>query len=82
MLVGGHILSGAAIDDGDVLGAAALGQTGRIHGGIAGAHHGHIAAHGDVSGLDALHPLDGAGYVAGDMGYTHILWPGFHAPTA
>ena len=66
MLVGGHILPGAAIDDGDVLGAAALGQTGRIHGGIAGAHHGHIAAHGDVPGLDALHPLDGAGHIAGD----------------
>ena len=34
---------------------------------VAGAHHGHIAAHGDVPGLDALHPLDGAGHIAGDV---------------
>ena len=67
MLVGGHILPGAAVDDGDVLRAAALGKAGGVHGGIAGADDGHVAADADEAGLDALHPLDGACHVAGDV---------------
>ena len=64
MLIGGHILLGAAIDDGDGLGTAALGKAGGIHCGVACANYGHTAANGDIAGLDALHPLDGTGNCA------------------
>ncbi len=66
MLVGGHLSLGAAVDDGHVVGAAALGKPRRVHGSVAGAHHGNVAAHADESGLHALHPLDGPGHVAGN----------------
>ena len=72
MLIGGHILLGAAIDDGNGLSAAARGKAGGIHGGIACAHHSHTAANGDITGLHALHPLDDTGNGALDIEATGL----------
>ena len=76
MLVGGHVLAGPAIDQGHLLGTGPLGQTGGIHGGVAAADDGNAAAHGDVAGLDALHPLDGPGHITGDLQLAGL--PGAH----
>ena len=67
MLVGGHILAGTAVHQRHMLGAAALGKARRVHGGVAAADDGDIPGHANVAGLHALHPLDGACHIAGDI---------------
>ena len=67
--VGGHVLFGAAVYQGYPLHSrGGFGGPGRVHGGIAAAHHGHGLAQGQAGGILLIGPqeFDGVVYPAGD----------------
>ncbi len=65
--VGGHILLGPAVHQGGGQGSGPESRPGGIHGGVAAAHHGHMAQGDVLSGLQVPQPLDHRHHVAGDV---------------
>ena len=65
--VGGHVLLGPPIDQGAALRPGTEGQPGGVHGGVAAAHHRHVAQGLPLPGLHGPHPGDDGLHVAGNV---------------
>ncbi|MPM95327.1 hypothetical protein SDC9_142481 [bioreactor metagenome] len=62
----GHVFLCPAIDQGGGFSSRPQGRAGRIHGGVAAAHHGHMAQRHVFSGLQVPQPADDRDHVATD----------------
>ena len=79
MLIGGHFLLRAAVDDGGGGRAHALGDAGCVHGGVACADDDHMALKARLDLLlHFLHPADDALDIAGDAEFARLPCAGGH----
>ena len=70
--VGGHILLRPAVYQRGGLGPGTESSAGRVHGGVAAAHHGHMAQRDVLSGFQVTEPLDHRYNIAGNVQLTGL----------
>ena len=70
--IGGHILLRPAVDQRGGLGPGTESSAGRVHGGVAATHHGHMAQRDILSGLQVTEPLDHRYNIAGNVQLTGL----------
>ena len=70
--VGGHILLRPAVYQRGGLGPGTESSAGRVHGGVAATHHGHMAQRDVLSGFQVTEPLDHRYNIAGNVQLTGL----------